>query len=110
MAILKTFEVPGRGFQGNQNLWESEDQLHECLAEDGISYDDSTLSAALTLLETATLPGSITRLLRGRELHRRNSSVHLPAAALPPRAMMLEQVHMWDYKVYERADIEPYLI
>jgi hypothetical protein len=29
---------------------------------------------------------------------------------MPSRAMLLEQVHMWDYKVYERADIEPYLI
>ena len=46
----------------------------------------------------------------GRELHRRNSSVHLPAAPLSPRAMMLEQVHPFDYKVYEVADIEPYLL
>lgn len=110
VAILKTFDVPGRGFQGNRNLIESEDQLRRYLTEDGVIFDDSILSAALTLLETATLPGSITRLLRGRELHRRNSSPHLPAAALPPRAMMLEQVHPFDYNVYEPADIEPYLI
>jgi hypothetical protein len=110
VAILKTFDVPGRGFQGNRNLIESEDQLRQYLTEDGVIFDDSTLSAALTLVETATLPKLGARLVRGTELHRRNSSQHLPAAQLPPRAMILEHMHMWDYKVYERADIEPYLI
>jgi hypothetical protein len=110
VAILKTFDVPCRGFQGNRCLIESEGRLRQYLTEDAVSFDDSTLSAALTLLETATLPGFNTRLIRGTELHRRNSSQHLPAARMPSRAMLLEQVHMWDYKVYERADIEPYLI
>jgi hypothetical protein len=110
VAILKTFDVPGRGFQGNRCLIESEDRLRQYLTEDGVSFDDSTLSAALTLLETATLQQPAGRLVRGTELHRRNSSLHLPAAQLPPRAMLLEQVHTWDYKVYEPADIEPYLI
>jgi len=110
VAILKTFDVPGRGFQGNRNLIESEDRLRQYLTEDGVSFDDSTLSAALTLLETATLPGSSARLVRGRELHRRSSSPHSPAAQLPSRAMLLEHMHPFDYRVYDPADIEPYLI
>ena len=75
-----------------------------------MSYDDTTLAGALERLETATLPGSNARLIRGSELHRRNGSRYLPAAQLPPRAMMLEEVHPFDNRVYDRADIMPYLI
>jgi hypothetical protein len=42
-------------------------------------------------LETATLQGSDARLIRCYELHRRISSIHLPAVQLPPRAMLLGQ-------------------
>jgi hypothetical protein len=55
--ILKTSDVPGRGFQGN-----------------------------------------------------RVSSPHPTAAQLPSRALLLEHMHPFDYKVYEPVDIEPYLI
>lgn len=41
-------------------------------------------------------PGVNTRIIRGTELHRRNGSLHLPATPLPPRAMMLDQVHPSD--------------
>ncbi len=57
MAILKTFEVPGRGYEGNRMLWESEDQLRQYLTADGVVYKESDLSAALTKLETAAVPG-----------------------------------------------------
>src|SRR4051794_24620370 len=59
---------------------------------------------------TADPPGVYTRLIRGTELHRRYGSRYSPAAQLPPRAMMLEQVHPWDRTVHEPADIEPYLM
>jgi hypothetical protein len=56
VAILK-FEVPGRGYEGNRMLWESEDQLRQYLTADGVVYKESDLSAALTKLETAAVPG-----------------------------------------------------
>jgi hypothetical protein len=74
-----------------------------------VIFDDATLSAAVTRLETAMLPGSDTRLIRGTELHRRNCSRYLPAAHLPARAMMLESLRPWDQMICERADIDPYL-
>jgi hypothetical protein len=107
IAIVASFNVAGRGFQGRRLLCESEHQLREYLAADGVVYDEADLPAALTLLETATLPGSVWRLLRGEALHRRNG---WPAKPLPPRAMILDQVHPFDSMEYEPADIEPYLL
>jgi hypothetical protein len=43
-----------------------------------MSFDDVLLSAALTRLETALVPGSSCRLVRGTELHRRNRSIWVP--------------------------------
>jgi hypothetical protein len=102
--------VTGRGYLGNRFSCAGEDQLRQHLTWDGVSFDDVHLAAALSRLETATLPGSDSRLIRGSGLHRRNSSLHLPAAQLPPRAMLLEHMHPFDYKVYEPADISPYLV
>jgi hypothetical protein len=109
-AIIKSFSVSGRGYNGTRHLCESDSVLREWLAADGVSCDDAALSAALTKLETATLPGSNMRLIRGSELHRRNGSRHLPAARWPERAMMLESVHPFDSMQYEPADILPYLL
>jgi hypothetical protein len=39
-----------------------------------------------------------------------NSSVHTRATPLPPRAMLLSQIHAFDYREYEPADIAPYLL
>jgi hypothetical protein len=81
-------------------------QLREWLTEDGASFDDAHLSAALTRL-AATLPGSNTRLIRGSELHRRNSSRYLPATHLPQRAMMLESLRSRDATVYAKPISSP---
>jgi hypothetical protein len=48
-----------------------------------VSFDDDLLSAALTRLETAMVPGYNVRLVRGTELHRRNRSIWVPAACWP---------------------------
>jgi hypothetical protein len=109
-AIIRTFGVTGRGYQGNRFLCAGEDQLREWLTEDGVSFDDAHLAAALSRLETATLPGSDARLIRGAELHRRNGSRNAPAAHLPPRAMIVESIHPFDHATYEPADISPYLV
>jgi hypothetical protein len=108
-AILKAFDA-GRSYQGNRYLCESETVLREWLAADGVIVDDATLSAALTKLETASLPGCAQRLIRGEDLHRRNRSRYSPQTQLPARAMRLEAVHPFDYTEYQPADIEPYLI
>jgi hypothetical protein len=102
--------VPGRGHEGNRYLFESDTHLREWLTEDGVSFDDAHLAAALARLETATLPGSDARLIRGSELHRRNGSRYLPASHLPSRAMMIESIHSFDHTTYEPADISPYLV
>jgi hypothetical protein len=39
-----------------------------------------------------------------------NRSVHIRATPLPARAMLLSQTHAFDYREYEPADIEPYLL
>jgi hypothetical protein len=85
-AILSSFDVSGRGHEGNRFMCEDEIVLRQWLTEDGVvNFDDATLSAALTLLETATLPSSRSPLLRGSDLHRRNRSQHLVRRSFPPR-------------------------
>lgn len=75
-----------------------------------MQFDDELLAAALRVLETASLPGSDARLIRGAELHRRNgSSVFVRSTPLPSRAMLLDQVAPFHFQEYEPADIEPYL-
>jgi hypothetical protein len=81
--------------------------LRQWLTEDGASYDESDLAAALTKLETATLSGSTSRLLRGYALHR---SYPITAKPLPSWAMQLMDLHPMDTMDYEPADIEPYLL
>jgi hypothetical protein len=49
--------VRGRGYDGNRILWESEDPLRQYLTADGVVYNESDLSAALTKLERAAVPG-----------------------------------------------------
>jgi hypothetical protein len=108
--ILKAVNAPDRGYQGNPYLIESDTQLRQYLTEDGVSFDDAHLAAALSRLETATLPGSDARLILGAELHRRNGSRNSPAAHLPGRAMMIESIHPFDTLFYEPAEIFPYLV
>ena len=110
-AIVRSFSVAGRGFNGNRSLIESDTVLRQYLAEDGvIFFDDQLLSAALTVLETATLKDSNARLVRGTDLHRRNGgSRYTLATPFPPRAMLLEELSPFNYAEFERADIEPYL-
>jgi hypothetical protein len=75
---------------------------------DLLIFDESDLPAALTKLETATLPGfERSRLLRGYALHRRYPITSKP---LPPRAMLLMTLHPMDSTTYKPADIEPYVI
>jgi hypothetical protein len=95
-------------YEGNRMLWESEDQLRQYLTADGVVYDESDLSATLTKLETAAVPGYDCRLVRGNELHRRQT----PGVRwkMPARAILLEQLHPFDVKTYEPCDIEPYVI
>jgi hypothetical protein len=57
------------------NLCPNENQLREWLRADGVSFDDDLLSAALTRLETAMVPGYNVRLVRGTELHSASSAV-----------------------------------
>jgi hypothetical protein len=109
-AIIKSFSVTGRGYEGNRNLCPHEDQLREWLEADGLSFDDGLLSAALTRLETATVQGYNVRLVRGTELHRRNRSIWVPAAHWPDRAMLLDPLSPWDSATYEPCDIVPYLL
>jgi hypothetical protein len=68
-AIIRSFSVIGRGYEGNRNLCPHEDQLRDWLRADGVSFDDGLLSAALTRLETATVPGYNVGLVRATELH-----------------------------------------
>jgi hypothetical protein len=72
-----------------------------------VDWDKADLPAALTRLETVTLPGQTQRLLRGYALHR---SYPITARPLPKRAMQLVALHPFDRLVYEPADIEPYLL
>jgi hypothetical protein len=109
-AIIRSFSVPGRGYEGNRNLCPNEDQLREWLQADGVSFDDGLLSAALTRLETAMVPGYNVRLVRGTELHRRNRSIWVPAERWPDRAMLLDPLSPWHSATYEPCDIVPYLI
>jgi hypothetical protein len=109
-AIIRSFSVTGRGHDGNRNLCPHEDQLRDWLGADGVSFDDGLLSAALTRLETATVPGYNVRLVRGTELHRRNRSICVPAARWPDRAILLDPLSPWDSATYEPSDIDPYLI
>jgi hypothetical protein len=95
-AIIRSFSVTGRGCEGNRNLCPHEDQLREWLRADGVSFDDGLLSAALTMLETAMVPGHNVRLVRGTELHRRNRSIWVPAARWSDRAMLLDPLSPWD--------------
>jgi hypothetical protein len=106
-AIIKAFSV-GRGYQGNRSLCESETVLRQWLNSDGIDFDESDLPAALTRLETATLPGyETTRLLRGYALHR---SYPITSKPPPARAMLLMSLHYMDATAYEAADISPYVV
>jgi hypothetical protein len=105
-AITRAFTA-GRGYQGNRRLCESETVLREWLTEDGVIIDEAGLPAALTRLETATLPGSNSRLLRGYALHR---SYPITSKPLPPRSMLLMTLHPLDSTTYEPADIEPYVV
>jgi hypothetical protein len=66
-AIVRAFHVAGRGFQGNKFMWESGVVLRRYLTEDGVSFDNELLAAALRVLETASLSGSDARLIRGSE-------------------------------------------
>jgi hypothetical protein len=86
---------------------ESETVLREWLRLDGFEFDEADLPAALTRLETATLPGSNSRLLRGYALHR---SYPITAKPLPKRAMQLVPLHPFDRLEYPPADIEPYVL
>jgi hypothetical protein len=89
-------------------LCESETVLREWLHSDGVIFDAADLPAALTRLETATLPGfENSRLLRGYALHR---SYPITAKPLPSRAMLLTALHLMDSMTYEPADIEPYVV
>jgi hypothetical protein len=105
-AIVRAF-IPGRGYQGNVTVCESEAVLREWLASDGFEFDEADLPAALTKLETATLPGSTSRLLRGYALHR---SYPITTKPLPKRAMQLLPLHPFDRLEYSPADIEPYVV
>jgi hypothetical protein len=105
-AIIRAFSA-GRGYLGNRYICESESVIRQWLTEDGVNYDESDLPAALTRLETATLPGSTSRLLRGYALHR---SYPITAKPLPSRAMLLMDLHPMDTREYEPADIDPYLL
>ena len=67
----------------------------------------SDLPAALTRLETATLLGSTSRLLRGSALHR---SYPITAKPLPGRALQWIDLHPMDATMYEPADIVPDLL
>ena len=78
-TIIRTFSA-GRRYLGNRYICETESVLRQWLTEDGVNYDESDLPAALTRLETATLPGSTSRLLRGYALHR---SYPITAKPLP---------------------------
>jgi hypothetical protein len=91
---------------GNRRLCESETDLRSWLHNDGVIFDESDLPAALRRLETATLPGSNSRLLRGYALHR---SYPITSKPLPSRAMLLATLHPMDSTMYEPADIEPYV-
>jgi hypothetical protein len=55
-AIIRAF-APGRGFQGNVSLCESEAVLRQWLQADNLVWDEVDLPAAFTRLETATMPG-----------------------------------------------------
>jgi hypothetical protein len=105
-AIINAF-APGRGFKGNISLCESETVLREWLASDGFAVDEALLPAALTRLETVTLPGQTLRLLRGYALHR---SYPITARPLPKRAMQLVALHPFDRLEYPPAHIEPYVV
>jgi hypothetical protein len=72
-----------------------------------VNYDEADLPAALSVLETATLPGSTSHLLRGYALHR---SYPMTAKPLASRAMQLIELHLMDSTTFEPADIEPYLL
>jgi hypothetical protein len=109
-AIIRSFSVTGRGYEGNRNLCPHEDQLREWLRADGVSFDDDLLSAALTRLETAVVPGYNVRLVRGIELQRRSRSIGVPAARWPDRVMLLDPLSPWDSATYEPSDIVPYLL
>jgi hypothetical protein len=91
-------------------MCESETVPREWLHSDGVIFDEPQPPAALTLLETASLPNSNARLVRGSELHRLTSPRGLPAAKLPSRTMLLGTVHPFDPMEYQPADIEPYLL
>jgi len=105
-AIVRAFSS-GRSFQGNRFIYESDTVLREWLAADSVDYDEATLAEALGLLETGTLPGSTFRLVRGYALHR---SYPITSKPLPDRAMQLVELHPFDPREFELADIEPYLI
>ena len=82
--------------------------LRDWLRADGAVWDESDLPAALTKLETATVPGfERFRLLRGYALHR---SYPITTKPLPSRAMLLATLHFMDTATYEPADIEPYVV
>jgi hypothetical protein len=106
-AEVAALDHHGRGYQGNRGQCESEKVLREWLTEDGVIFDESDLAAALRVLETATLPGSPFRLLRGYALHR---SYPITAKPLPARAMLLTTLHPMDATTYEPADIDPYVL
>jgi len=71
-------------------------------------FDEADLVAAVAELEMATVPGCDFRLLRGHDLHRRQS--WNSTYKIPPRAMLLDQVGPLDFRVFERSDLEPYLL
>lgn len=107
-SIIKSLDVSGRGQQGNLALCESEAVLRDLLRSDEVVWDESDIPAALTKLETATVPGfERARLVRGYALHR---SIPITSKTLPPRAMQLNTLHFMDLTAYEPADIEPYVV
>jgi hypothetical protein len=77
----------GRGYQGNRTPCESETVLREWLHSYGVIFDEAHLPAALTRLETATLPGSTSRLLRSSALHRSYPITFKPP---PSRALVID--------------------
>jgi hypothetical protein len=108
--VIKAFSVSGRGHEGNRNLCPHENTLRQWLRADGRVFDDHLLSAALTRLEKAEVPGCNVRLVRGEELHRRVKSIWVRTEQMPPRAMLLDPISPWDSATYEPCDIEPYLL
>ena len=72
-AIVRAFSVPGRGHEGTRFMCSDENVLRQWLHADDVTWDEPDLVAALSQLEMAQVPGCDFRLLRGHDLHRRQS-------------------------------------